>query len=65
MSGRIDPVTRRVVGAVQMYENLYFSAPDGKACWYVIRPWDDCCDTKGKNIRIDLRWLVTLQAPGT
>ncbi len=43
---RIDPVTRKVVGTVRLYENLYFSTPDGKARWYATRPWDDYRDAK-------------------
>lgn len=65
MPVRIDPVTRKVVGTVQMYENIYSSVPDGKARWNATRLWDDCCNTKEKNTRVDLRWSVTLQAPGT
>lgn len=38
---RVDPVTRKVVGTVRLYENLRFSAPEGKARWYATREWDD------------------------
>lgn len=65
MPVRIDPVTHKVVGTVQMYENIYFSMPDSNPHWYVTRPWNDYRDTKEKNARVDLRRLVTLQAPGT
>jgi hypothetical protein len=58
-------VTHKVVGTVQMYKNIYFSMLDSKPYWYVTRPWNDCRNTKEKNAWVDLRRLVTLQAPGT
>ncbi len=39
--------------------------PDSKPYWYVIRPWNDYCNIKEKDARVDLRRLVILQAPGT